>query len=185
MKGIDSKLLSNLSKRLSVFDHYHDDHDKADYTTDLSNYPSDNWAMINAAIEEHDGDPWFIPKETVVNAWTSQIYGTLGNIPLRDFALERKFFNMRQERVQEYKRKWEEARDKGDKEYLSTHICFGLSNSFWDNWTQEEIDYYSNEERFPILKLKAQEGFPLWDRRNPMYEATEKMRLHLNKARVF
>jgi hypothetical protein len=24
--------------------------------------------------------------------------------------------------------------------------------SFWDNWTREEIEYYSNAERFPILK---------------------------------
>jgi hypothetical protein len=174
LKGIDSKLLSNLSKRLSVFDHYHNN-DKND-SADLS----DNWTMINAAIEEHEGDPWFIPKETVVNAWTSQIYGTLGNISLRNFALERKFFNMRQERVQEYKRKWEEARDKNDKEYLSTHICFGLDNSFWSNWTQEEINYYSNVDRFPILK--TQEGPYLWDKANPMYEATEKMRLHLNRV---
>ena len=90
-----------------------------------------NWDLINSTIEEHPNDPWFIPSEQHYNAWTSQIYATLGNISLRDFALERKFFNMRQERVQEYKRKWEEARDKGDKEYLAAHICFGLDNSFW------------------------------------------------------
>ena len=61
--------------------------------------------MINATIAEHEGDPWYIPREEVYNAWTSQIHLTVGNISLRDFALERKFSDMWGEWVREYGRK--------------------------------------------------------------------------------
>jgi hypothetical protein len=50
-----------------------------------------NWEMINNVISENDGDPWYIPKDDIVNAWTSPISLTVGNIDLRDFKLERKF----------------------------------------------------------------------------------------------
>jgi hypothetical protein len=32
-----------------------------------------------------------------------------------------------------------------------------LDNSYWDNWTKEEKDYYSNSERFPILNNKTRD----------------------------
>jgi hypothetical protein len=145
--------------------------------------------MINAVIADNEGDPWYIPKEEVYNAWTSQIFLTLGNIDLRDFALERKFSDIRSQRVQEYDRKWQEALDKNDKDYLSKHVCPGLAHTLWDNWTQEEKDYYSNSERFPILlnnnkitrdesaaeaeaepdNKEKKEYIPLWDKRNPIW----------------
>jgi hypothetical protein len=60
--------------------------------------------------------------------------------------LERKFSDMRGERVGEYGKKWHEAVDKNDRDYLSKHVCPGLDNTFWSNWTDEEIEYYSNAE---------------------------------------
>jgi hypothetical protein len=59
--------------------------------------------------------------------------------------------------------------DKNHKNYLSKHVCPGLSHALWDNWTQEEIDYYSNTERFPFLRTnnkekKKEEYIPLWIR---------------------
>jgi hypothetical protein len=140
------KALNDLAKRLSVFDHYHDGGTDNDDNNSVG-FGSSNWDMINAAIAEHDGDPWYIPKDNVVNAWTSQIHLTVGDIDLRDFALERKFSDMRHERVQEYDRKWREALDKNDKDYLSKHVCPGLDHSFWDNWTDEcmyDISFLKN-----------------------------------------
>ena len=69
---------------------------------------------------------------------------------------------------------------------MAAHIDFGLDcGPFWE-FTQEEIDYYSNVDRFPILKTQEKQGqYPLWDKRNPIYEANEKMRLQLNKVRGF
>jgi hypothetical protein len=43
---------------------------------------------------------------------------------------------------------------------------------FFDNWTDEEKDYYSNSERFPILKSKDDSGkeyIPMWDKRHPIF----------------
>jgi hypothetical protein len=48
---------------------------------------NNNWDMINAIIAENEGNEWFIPKDDVVNAWTSAISLTVGNIA-RDFELE-------------------------------------------------------------------------------------------------
>jgi hypothetical protein len=48
--------------------------------------------------------------------------------------------------------------------------------SFWDNWTKEEIEYYSNSERFPILKSKDNDGkehIPIWDKRHPTWSETK------------
>jgi hypothetical protein len=130
-----------------------------------------NWDMINATIAEHEGDGWYIPSEKVYNAWTDLVYLTLGNIDLRNFTLERKFSDMRSERVQEYDRKWHEAVERHDKDYLSKHVCPGLANSFWDNWTKEEIEYYSNSDRFPHIKTednnKDKEYIGPWDKRHP------------------
>jgi hypothetical protein len=153
------KVLLNLGQRLSVFDHYRggeDDNDDDGIDDDGNN--SNNWDLINATIAENEGNEWFIPNDKVYNAWTDLVYLTIGEISLRDFALERKFFNMRHERVEEYRRKWEDARDRNDRDYLSKHVCPGLANSFWDNWTKEEMEYYSNSERFPILKSKDNDG---------------------------
>jgi hypothetical protein len=111
-----------------------------------------NWDMINQTIKANPGNSWYIPSEDRINAWTSQIGLTPGNIDLRDFELEQKFSDMRHERVVEYDRKWEEARDRGDTDYTSKHACPGLANTFHENWTTEEIKYYSDENRFPILK---------------------------------
>ena len=109
--------------------------------------------MINAVIREHPDDSWYVPKEERYNAWTCLVMFTLGNIELRDFELERKFMDMRSARVEEYERKWEEALERKDNEYISKYNCPGLTvGLFWSNWTQEEKDYFSNEDRFPILK---------------------------------
>jgi hypothetical protein len=133
---------------------------------DLSSGYSSNWDMINNTIKENPDNTWFIPRENVVNAWTCAITLTVGNIDLRDFELERKFADMRHARVEEYDQKWEEACDRGDKGYLSKYNCPGLNSTFWSNWTQEEKDYYSNTERFPILKdmkLKDPNYKNMWD----------------------
>jgi hypothetical protein len=110
---------------------------------------NNNWDMINKTIEDHEGDSWYIPKEDVYNAWTCLVGLTLGNIELRDFALERKFADMRHARVEEYNRKWEEARDRGDTDYTSKHASAAFANTASENWSEEEIDYYSNLDRFP------------------------------------
>jgi hypothetical protein len=108
--------------------------------------------MINNAISENDGDPWYIPKDNVVNAWTSAITLTVGNIDLRDFELERKFADMRHERVANYKKKYMEMWDKGiiKDSNMIEFTSPGLDSSYWD-FTQEEKDYYyySDEKRFP------------------------------------
>jgi len=158
-----------------VFDHYRgDDYDNTTDDDSSNNYGnSSNWDMINATIAEHEGDGWYIPSEKVYNAWTDLVYLTLGNIDLRNFALQRKFSDMRHERVQEYGRLWHEALERHDKDYLSKHICPGLDNSFWDNWTKEEIEYYSNSDRFPHIKKtednnnKDKEYIGPWDKRHP------------------
>jgi hypothetical protein len=119
-----------------------------------------NWDIINNTIKEHPDDSWFVPKENIINCWTCLVNFTLGNIELRDFALERKFHDMRIARVEEYDRKWDEALQRNDKEYLDKHPSFALAPTFWSNWSKEELEYYENEERFPNLK---QEGYkPNW-----------------------
>jgi len=55
------KTLNNIAKRLSVFDHYHDGGTDNDDNNPVGS-GSRNWDMINAAIAEHDGDPWYIPQ---------------------------------------------------------------------------------------------------------------------------
>jgi hypothetical protein len=80
-----------------------------------------NWDMINAVIKENEGNDWYIPKDNVINCWTCPVIDGLGNIELRDFELERKFADMRHERVEEYDRKWDEALQRNDKEYLDKH----------------------------------------------------------------
>jgi hypothetical protein len=131
---------------------------------------SNNWDMINAVIKANPGNTWYIPKEEVYNAWTSAIYLTLGNIDLRDFELERKFADMRHARVVEYDRKWEEARDRGDTDYLNKHRCPAFADTFNEGWTDEELDYYSNEDRFPVLKEGRPPNFdlnhPNWHKTN-------------------
>jgi hypothetical protein len=120
-----------------------------------------NWDMISNTIKENEGNDWYVPKEDRYNAWTCLVNFTIENIDLRDFELERKFADMRHEHVEEYDRKWEEARDRNDTDYLSKHTTPGLSMVFWDGWTKEEIAYYEDVKRFPILK----EGYkPNWDR---------------------
>jgi hypothetical protein len=145
------KTLNNLGKRLSVFDHYYDGDDNNDNSTGDSSSFS-NWDMINQAIEEHPGDSLFVPSDKQVNIWTSAIHLTVGNIDLRDFELERKFADMRHKRVEEYDKKWQEAVDRKDTDYLNKHASPAFSWTFWSNWTQEEKNYYSNEDRFPMLK---------------------------------
>jgi hypothetical protein len=113
-----------------------------------------NWDMINEIIKENEGNSWFVPSEEKYNAWTCLAMFTIGNIELRDFALERKFADMRHARVKEYDRKWEEALAKWDIEYLNKHPSKATASVFWVGWTKEELDYYENEERFPILKDK-------------------------------
>jgi hypothetical protein len=113
-----------------------------------------NWDMINAVIKENKGDSWFVPDEQRYNAWTCLAMFTIGNIELRDFELERKFQDMRCARVEEYDRKWEEALAKWDIEYLNKHPSKVTAPVYWVGWTKEELDYYENEERFPILKDK-------------------------------
>jgi hypothetical protein len=54
-----------------------------------------NWDMINQTIKEHPGNNWYFPREDKCNGWTCDVMLTLGNIDLRDFALERKFRDMR------------------------------------------------------------------------------------------
>jgi hypothetical protein len=156
------KVLLNLGQRLSVFDHYRGERDDDGSENDdnsTGNYS--NWNIINATIAEHEGEDWYIPNDKIYNAWTDSVYLTLGNIDLRDFALERKFADMRDKRVKEYNKKWQEALDRNDKDYLDKHACPGLANTFWEGWTKEEIAYYENVERFPILKNK--EGYkPNW-----------------------
>jgi hypothetical protein len=125
---------------------------------------SSNWDMINSVIEENEGNDWYIPKEDRYNAWSSPVISTLGNIDKRDFALERKFADMRHKRVESYDKKWQEALDRKDTEYLEKHTCPGLSWTFWSDWTAEEIAYYEDVERFPILK----EGYkPNWNLNHP------------------
>jgi hypothetical protein len=114
----------------------------------------DNWAIINNAIRENEGNEWFVPSDDKINAWTSPAISGLGNIELRDFELEAKFQEMRCTRVEEYDRKWEEALARNDKEYLQRHPSNATAPTYWINWTKEELDYYENEERFPILKDK-------------------------------
>jgi hypothetical protein len=149
------KTLHNIAERLSVFDHHHQYHEDNNNnpvsSTDSSAFFS-NWDMINNAIEEHPGDSLFVPSDRQLNVWTCAIYLTVGNINLRDFELERKFADMRDKRVKEYDKKWQEALDRKDTDYLNKHACPGLAWTFWSNWTQEEKDYFSNEDRFPILK---------------------------------
>ena len=129
-----------------------------------------NWDMINSAIKANPDDPWFIPKDNVVNAWTCAITLTVGNSNrCRDFELERKFADMRHARVEEYNRKWEEALERNDTGYISRYNCPGLNSTFWSNWSQEEKDYFSNEERFPILKdwkLEDPVNVPMWNRKH-------------------
>ena len=145
------KTLHNLGKRLSVFDHQSFEIDDDDDDSDSFDSASNNWDIINQAIEEHPGDSLFVPSEQRFNVWTCAIHFTIGNIDLRDFELERKFADMRHKRVEEYDKKWQEALDRKDKDYLDKYACPGLSWTFWSNWTQEEKDYFSNEDRFPIL----------------------------------
>jgi hypothetical protein len=59
---------------------------------------------------------------------------------------------MRHKRVEAYDKKWQEALDRNDTDYISKYNCPALNSTFWSNWTQEEKDYFSNEDRFPILK---------------------------------
>jgi hypothetical protein len=131
---------------------------------------SNNWDIINKTIKDHEGDSWFIPRENVYNAWTCYPISTLGNIELRDFALERKFADMRHARVEQYDQKWEEARDRGDTDYISKHACPAFANTLWSNWTEEELEYFSDENRFPILKEGYQPNFnlnhPNWSKDN-------------------
>jgi hypothetical protein len=61
---------------------------------------------------------------------------------------------MRCARVEEYDRKWDEALERKDIEYLQKHPSNATAPVYWINWTKEELDYYENEERFPILKDK-------------------------------
>jgi hypothetical protein len=95
-----------------------------------SSSTSSNWDMINRVIEENPGNEWFIPKEDRYNAWTCPVIFTIGNIDLRDFALEQKFADMRHARVEEYDRKWEKARDRGDTEYLKKHLVLLLHRHY-------------------------------------------------------
>ena len=126
--------------------------------------PLSNWDMINAIIKEHPDDSWYVPNEQKYNAWTCLVNFTLGNIELRDFALERKFADMRYARVDEYDKKWDEALERNDKEYLAKHSTPAMTDTFYSNWTQEEIDYYENEDRFPNLK----DGYkPNWNHNHP------------------
>jgi hypothetical protein len=124
------------------------------------NGPS-NWDIINNAIKEHPDDSWYIPKENIYNAWTCLVNFTLGNIELRDFALERKFADIRYARVDEYDKKCDDAIERKDwvtYEKLKQQVPpIGM---FWCNWTPEEIEYYGNEERFPNLKDEGYE--PNW-----------------------
>jgi hypothetical protein len=126
--------------------------------------------MINKTIEDHEGDSWYIPREDVYNAWTCLVGLTLGNIELRDFALERKFADMRHARVQEYNRKWEQPRDRGDTDYLDKHASPAFADTFHENWTEEELEYFSDENRFPILK----EGYkPMFNLKHPNWSNTK------------
>ena len=58
---------------------------------------------------------------------------------------------MRYEREEEYDRKWDEALERNDKENLDKHPDSVTAPTFWTNWSAEELNYYENEERFPIL----------------------------------
>jgi hypothetical protein len=87
------------------------------------------------------------------NAWSCLVVDNLGNIELRDFQLERKFQDMRCARVEEYDKKCEDAIER--KEFVTYEKLkqqdypFGM---YWSNWSAEELEYYENAERFPILK---------------------------------
>jgi hypothetical protein len=112
-----------------------------------------NWSMINATIKEHPDDSWFVPDEQRWNAWTCLVMFTIGNIELRDFELERKFADMRYARVDEYDNKCDDAIERKDwitYEKLKQQVpAIGM---FWCNWSAEELAYYEDAERFPILK---------------------------------
>jgi hypothetical protein len=153
------KLLDKLDKRLNLLTGSSLSTSKW-YNNNSDSSSSSNWDIINATIAEHEGDGWYIPSEKVYNAWTDLVYLTLGNIDLRDFELERKFADMRDKRVKEYNKKWQEALDRKDTDYLDKHACPGLAGTFWEDWTKEEIAYYEDAERFPILN---KEGYkPNW-----------------------
>src|SRR5438876_11914 len=109
--------VKNMVKRLDNLVHESAPASKCDNGFGPGSSSVSNWDMINRVIEENPGNEWFIPKEDRYNAWTCLVMFTLGNIELRDFALEQKFADMCHARVEEYDRKWEEARDRGDTEY--------------------------------------------------------------------
>ena len=70
-----------------------------------------------------------------------------------------------------YDKKWQEALDRKDTDYLDKHACPGLSWTFWSDWTAEEIAYYEDVERFPILE----EGYtPNWNLHHPNWWSNNK-----------
>ena len=122
-----------------------------------------NWSIINETIKENEGNDWYIPDEQKYNAWTCLVMFTIGNIELRDFELERKFADMRYARVDEYDKKCDDAIERKDwiaYEKLKQQVPpIGM---FWCNWSNEEIEYYENVERFPILKKEGNNYTPNW-----------------------
>jgi hypothetical protein len=144
------RLLDKLGKRLNLLTG-HTPSSKWDNDSNGPIGPS-NWDFINAVIKEHPNDGWFIPDEEKINCWSSPVISGLGNIELRDFELERRFADMRHARVEEYDRKWDEALQRNDKDYLDEHPSNITAPTFWTNWSAEELEYYEDVERFPILK---------------------------------
>jgi hypothetical protein len=132
---------------------------------------SRNWEIINQTIKEHPDEPWYVPKTDKVNNWTCPVMLTLGNIDLRDFELERKFAAMRHKRCDEFdKRHKETFARKNDFETYEKLFKDYRNGRFFSNWSKEELEYYSNEDRYPILR----EGYqPLFNLNHPNWSKTK------------